>query len=35
MNVKIGYPDKPKDYSKLILSLKKSYLENNLLCIKF
>ena len=35
MNVKIGYPDKPKDYSKLILSLKKSYLENNLLCLKF
>ena len=35
MNVKIGYPDKQKDYSKLVLSLKNSYLENNLTTLKF
>ena len=35
MRVKIGYPDKPKDYSKLILSLKDSYFVNNLKCLKF
>ena len=35
MKVKIGYPDKPKDYSKLILSLKDNYFDNNLKCLKF
>ena len=35
MKVKIGYPDVPKDYSKLTLSLKDSYLDNNLKCMKF
>ena len=35
MRVKIGYSDVPKDYSKLILSLKDSYLDNNLKCMKF
>tara|TARA_Y100000589_G_scaffold325326_1_gene363055 strand:- start:401 stop:1246 length:846 start_codon:yes stop_codon:yes gene_type:complete len=35
MKVKIGYPDKPKDYSKLVLSLKDNYFDNNLKCLKF
>ena len=35
MKVKIGYPNVPKDYSKLTLSLKDSYLDNNFKCMKF
>jgi len=35
MKVKIGYPDVAKDYSKLTLSLKDSFLDNNLKCMKF
>ena len=35
MKVKIGYPDVPKDYNGLVLSLKDSYLDNNLKSMKF
>lgn len=35
ITVKVGYPDKPKNYNSLILDENKSYLENNLLCLKF
>jgi putative endopeptidase len=35
MRVKIGYSDNPDDYSKLVLRLKDSYLDNNLKCFKF
>ena len=35
MNVKIGYPDKWKDYSKLTISKDKSYFENAMAANKF
>ena len=35
INVKVGYPDKPKNYNSLVLNEDNTYLENNLLCLKF
>jgi len=35
ITVKVGYPDKPKNYNSLVLNEVNNYLENNLLCLKF